>query len=99
MYSQISEDYLIVLIVLVAVHQTPFTMASNGSAHAAAPGHADEYKNHLFPPNSASQGAHVSSREQYDEMYKRSINDPDSFWGEIAESFYWKKRWQSPVRR
>ncbi|CAL5229885.1 g13299 [Coccomyxa viridis] len=74
-------------------------MASNGSAHAAPAGHADEYKNHLFPPNSASQGAHVSSREQYDEMYKRSITDPDSFWGEIAESFYWKKRWQSPVRR
>lgn len=51
------------------------------------------------PPPNASKKAHVSSREQYDEMYKQSISDPDAFWGKIAKSFYWKKEWQNPVRR
>lgn len=51
------------------------------------------------PPPSISKGAHVSSREQYDEMYQQSISNPDAFWGDIAKSFYWKKEWQNPVRR
>ena len=51
------------------------------------------------PPASVSKGAHVSSREQYDDMYQQSISNPDAFWGNIAKSFYWKKEWQNPVRR
>lgn len=30
---------------------------------------------------------------QYDEMYKRSVEDPDGFWGDIASTFFWKKKW------
>ena len=26
------------------------------------------------------------------QMYKRSIDDPDKFWGEIASQFYWEKK-------
>jgi len=33
------------------------------------------------------KNAHISSREQYDEMYKRSLEDPEGFWGEMAETF------------
>jgi hypothetical protein len=29
---------------------------------------------------------------QYDEMYKRSIEDPNGFWGDIAKEFYWEKQ-------
>ena len=29
---------------------------------------------------------------QYDEMYARSINDPDGFWGEAAERLDWAKK-------
>jgi hypothetical protein len=29
---------------------------------------------------------------QYDEMYKRSIEDPNGFWGDIAKEFFWKKQ-------
>ncbi|MBD3216501.1 MAG: acetate--CoA ligase [Candidatus Lokiarchaeota archaeon] len=32
------------------------------------------------PPESFSEGAHVKSLEQYQEMYEESINDPDGFW-------------------
>ena len=31
-------------------------------------------------------------------MYAQSINDPDKFWGDIADTFYWKKRWNLLTR-
>ena len=37
--------------------------------------------------------AHIQSLEQYRRMYQRSIEDPEGFWGEIAEGFYWRKKW------
>lgn len=27
---------------------------------------------------------------QYDEMYKKSIDNPEEFWGDIARQFYWE---------
>lgn len=35
----------------------------------------------------------LSSKEQYDSMYKKSIEDPAGFWSDIAKDFYWKKQW------
>ena len=29
----------------------------------------------------------------YDETFKRSITNPDDFWGEAAENCHWYKRW------
>ncbi|MBU0716939.1 MAG: acetate--CoA ligase [Planctomycetes bacterium] len=45
------------------------------------------------PPSGFAAKAHIKSFEQYQEMYKRSIEDPDGFWAEIAEGFHWQKRW------
>ena len=45
------------------------------------------------PPSDFVRRAHISSIEQYKEMYKRSIEDPDGFWSEIANGFYWKEKW------
>ncbi len=33
----------------------------------------------------------MSSR--FDQLYKRSIDDPDGFWAEAAEAIHWDKRW------
>ncbi len=45
-----------------------------------------------FPPSdSVRAGAHVSSVEQYEAMWKRSIDDPDGFWLEQAKSLDWFK--------
>ncbi len=30
---------------------------------------------------------------RYDEAFDRSINDPNSFWGEVAEDVHWYKKW------
>jgi acetyl-CoA synthetase len=35
----------------------------------------------------------------YEAMYKRSIEDPDGFWGDIAREFHWEKEWTGPVVR
>ncbi len=45
------------------------------------------------PPAAFTGRAHIRSFDQYQKMYERSIRDPEGFWGEIAEGFYWKKRW------
>ncbi len=37
--------------------------------------------------------AYLRSYDEYKAMYDRSINDPDGFWGEIAEGFWWAKKW------
>lgn len=47
----------------------------------------------FYQPNPAvAARAHVRSHEEYKEMYQRSIDDPDGFWSEIADQFYWKSR-------
>jgi len=46
------------------------------------------------PPAWAKEQAHVSSMEQYQEMYNRSVEDPEGFWAEMAEQhLYWEKKW------
>ena len=47
----------------------------------------------VAPPADLAAKAHVSSEAQYQEMYDRSISDPEGFWGEIAETFVWKEKW------
>ena len=44
----------------------------------------------IFPPQRRLQGeSHVKNFDEYQEMYKRSVEDPEGFWGEIAKQFYW----------
>jgi len=38
-------------------------------------------------------GAHVASMEDYRARHKRSIEDPDGFWGEIASQLDWFEPW------
>ncbi|XP_069581352.1 acetyl-coenzyme A synthetase, cytoplasmic isoform X1 [Brachyistius frenatus] len=36
--------------------------------------------------------AHVASFEKYKELYMKSIETPDEFWGDIAKDFFWKTK-------
>lgn len=45
------------------------------------------------PPKKGFEDAWIKSMDQYREMYKRSIEDPDGFWGDAAEDFVWFKKW------
>jgi len=55
---------------------------------------APDEKTEIYPPSSESSGrAYIKSLDEYREMYKRSIEDPDGFWGDIASNFHWFKKW------
>ncbi len=46
-------------------------------------------------PSSIAQNAHINE-EKYKSMYERSIQEPEAFWAEQAESFLtWDKTWES----
>jgi acetyl-CoA synthetase len=44
------------------------------------------------PPAAVKKKAYVSSIKQYNQMWERSIDDPDSFWLEQAQSLHWFKK-------
>ncbi|MFH1531414.1 MAG: acetate--CoA ligase [Pseudomonadota bacterium] len=46
-----------------------------------------------FPPKSFSEKAWLKNIDEYKAMYDRSIQDPEGFWAEIAEGFFWKEKW------
>jgi len=45
------------------------------------------------PPEKLSKAAYIKSMEEYKEIYQRSIDDPEGFWGEMAEQLDWYKKW------
>jgi len=51
----------------------------------------------VYPvPEAAKLKAYIKGREEYDSLYKRSLEDPDNFWGEIASEYVsWFKKWDS----
>lgn len=40
----------------------------------------------------------ISSIEEYNSEYKKSVEQPENFWAEIAENFIWKKKWDSVLK-
>lgn len=37
----------------------------------------------------------IKNLDDYHEAYKKSITEPEKFWGEIAENFTWRKKWDT----
>ena len=55
-----------------------------------------EEKNGTYhPPSDLSSAAHVGDIEDYQKRHKQSVDDPESFWAEIAEGFHWYKKWDT----
>ena len=52
-----------------------------------------EEKRVFPPPEDLSRRAYIKSLEEYKKIYKRSIDDPEGFWGEMAEQLDWYKKW------
>lgn len=49
----------------------------------------------IFPPSPEfSAKAHIKSMEEYKELYKRSVEDTEGFWSEMAEKqLVWYRKW------
>jgi len=46
------------------------------------------------PSKEVSERAHIKSMAEYKKIYKRSVEDPEGFWGEMAEkNLTWYKKW------
>ena len=52
-----------------------------------------EFKFHA--PDIHRDNAWTRSMEEYKALYQRSIDDVDGFWSEMAETFYWEKKWDA----
>lgn len=47
-------------------------------------------ENRHFPPSEGlAKNAHITSFDQYEEMYKRSLDDSEVFWLEQADTLHW----------
>ena len=46
------------------------------------------------PPPEFSAKAHFKSLEEYETLYKQSIDDPEAFWAGVAGDLHWFKPWE-----
>jgi|SaaInl7_135m_RNA_FD_contig_41_1986248_length_2403_multi_9_in_0_out_0_2 acetyl-CoA synthetase len=47
------------------------------------------------PPKEFQDTALISDMDEYRRIHKRSIEDPEGYWGEVAEQFHWFKPWDT----
>ncbi len=40
----------------------------------------------------------ITSPAQYHAAYKKSVEDPEGFWAEVASAFYWRKPWEKVLQ-
>jgi len=45
------------------------------------------------PPPEFARHAHIKSREEYDRLYRESLERLDEFWGRMAGELHWFKKW------
>ena len=55
--------------------------------------HVLEETRHFDPSEDFVAHSHLKSRAEYDELYSKSISDPDAFWGDAARELHWFKPW------
>lgn len=39
----------------------------------------------------------ITSLEQYKQAYQKSVEQPEAFWNEVADNFYWRKKWDKTL--
>ena len=37
----------------------------------------------------------IKSFDEYQEAYSKSVENPEQFWGDVADHFFWKRKWNS----
>ena len=51
------------------------------------------------PPESFRSRAHIQDRAEFERMYRQSIDDPDTFWGDAAKDLlHWFEPWQQVLK-
>jgi acetyl-CoA synthetase len=53
-------------------------------------------ENRVFPPLAEfAAKAHIKSLAEYEQIYRRSVEDPEGFWAEAARELHWFKPWDN----
>ncbi len=47
------------------------------------------------PPAEFSQKAQIKSQDEYEALYKESVEQPEKFWARAAEELHWFKKWDN----
>ena len=50
------------------------------------------------PDPSFANNARIRSMEQYESMYRESIDSPDTFWAKEAEELHWQQPWEQVLQ-
>jgi acetyl-CoA synthetase len=51
-------------------------------------------ENRVFPPApDFVRKANLNSWQEYERLYRKSIDDPERFWGEVARNLHWFTKW------
>jgi len=45
------------------------------------------------PPKELSAGAYIKSLDEYRKIYRKSVEDPEGFWAQMAEQLEWYRKW------
>ena len=54
-----------------------------------------EEKRVFNPSKEFTAKAYIKNLDEYQKIYERSINDPPSFWGELADQISWYRKWKN----
>ena len=73
---------------------TTFCLQMMAAATEAAPSatQQQEHHEHNKPVTTPYQHSLLKSREDYERMYKHSVEDPASFWADIASTYHWEQK-------
>src|SRR3989344_9620463 len=52
----------------------------------------------FYPPKKFSENAHIKNMQQYGELYKKSVENPEAFWAEMALQLEWYKKLDTVLR-
>ena len=47
-----------------------------------------------FSPSEAFKAkAKINTKQEYERLYRQSLDDPEAFWGDVANELHWFKQW------
>jgi acetyl-CoA synthetase len=59
---------------------------------------ADNNAREIYGPNpEVAARSHIGSMEEYERLYRLSLDDPEAFWGREAEKISWFHKWREVV--
>ena len=71
-------------------------MSDPATTHPAPSDQIDNvlHENRVIAPSPEFAAQARVTREQYEAMYRRSLDDPEGFWGDVARELVWMKPWE-----